>query len=317
MRLSYFENNHDKLRDEYYKGVVDSVLFGVQKGGYVGTHVYLPPTFIGGPRDMWLRYLDSMSLVQEFGRPDLFFTITCNSNWPEIKECLAPGEEVQNQPDLVVRVFKAKLKLPDKEEDPYLHNLVVKHMMHGPCGELNLEHVCMQGGNSKNKFSCQFSEHIIYGKGSYPIYRRRDNNRTAMVRGKVLDNRWVVPYNPILLAEFNYHFNLEICCDIRVVKYLYKYVHKGNDRVAFRISLDDGGPKNVNEIANFRNARWVSPLKVVWRIYGFPLSGIYPVLLQLQVHLADYHTMRFEDVEDLEKLIEDERLKRSMLTEFF
>ncbi|GAA0176265.1 hypothetical protein LIER_29286 [Lithospermum erythrorhizon] len=67
MRLSYFENNQDKLKVEYYKGVADSVLSGVQKGGYVGTHVYLPPTFISGPRDMHHRYFDSMSLVQELG----------------------------------------------------------------------------------------------------------------------------------------------------------------------------------------------------------------------------------------------------------
>ncbi|GAA0187450.1 hypothetical protein LIER_34738 [Lithospermum erythrorhizon] len=63
------------------------------------------------PKDMRHRHLDSMSLVQEYGRKDLFFTITCNSNWPEIKDCLAQGEEVQNRPDLVVRVFKAKLSI--------------------------------------------------------------------------------------------------------------------------------------------------------------------------------------------------------------
>ncbi|GAA0171901.1 hypothetical protein LIER_25834 [Lithospermum erythrorhizon] len=69
------------------------------------------------------RYLDSMSLVQEFGRPPLFFTITCNSNWPEIKEYLAPGEEVQNRPDLVVRVFKAKLSI--------LHDRIMKDKIFG------------------------------------------------------------------------------------------------------------------------------------------------------------------------------------------
>ncbi|GAA0171900.1 hypothetical protein LIER_25833 [Lithospermum erythrorhizon] len=120
----------------------------------------------------------------------------------------------------------------------------------------------MWGSNCKNKFPRLFLEHTRHGKGSYPIYRKTDNNRTAMVRGKVLDNRWVVPYNPILLAKFNCHFNLEICCDIRVVKYLYKYVHKGLHRVAFRISPDNGGSENVNEIANFSNARWVSPPEV-------------------------------------------------------
>ncbi|GAA0185404.1 hypothetical protein LIER_32692 [Lithospermum erythrorhizon] len=203
MRLNFFFHNQDKLRIENYKGVAVSVLSSVQKGGKVGTRVYLPQSFIGGPQDMQHRYLDLMSLVHEFGRPDIFFTITCNSNWLEIKERLAPGEESQNRPDLVSRVFKAKLsilhdkilkskffgevasifyvlefqkrglphahflvilkpcskllspeaydrfvsaKLPDKDEDPYMYSLVVKHMMHGPCGDLNPENVCMKDG---------------------------------------------------------------------------------------------------------------------------------------------------------------------------
>ncbi|GAA0173691.1 hypothetical protein LIER_41574 [Lithospermum erythrorhizon] len=52
-----------------------------------------------------------MELVQEFGRPNLFLIITCNLNWPEIKEHLQPGEEAQNRLDLCARVFKAKLSI--------------------------------------------------------------------------------------------------------------------------------------------------------------------------------------------------------------
>ncbi|GAA0157317.1 hypothetical protein LIER_14612 [Lithospermum erythrorhizon] len=220
MRLSYLSNNQKSLRVDYYKGVVDSVVSGVRKGGKVGTRVYLPPSFIGGPRDMRQRYLDSMSLVQAFGRPDIFFTMTCNCNWVEIKECLAPGEEVQNRPDLVVHVFKAKLtvlqeritkenffgqvesivhvvefqkrglphahflvilkscskllspeafdrfvsaELPNPLEDPYLYSLVVKHMMHGPCGDLNPTNVY---GKCKNNYPKQFSDTTVMGKGA-------------------------------------------------------------------------------------------------------------------------------------------------------
>ncbi|GAA0183240.1 hypothetical protein LIER_30692 [Lithospermum erythrorhizon] len=79
-----------------------------RQGSKVGTRVYLPPTLIRGPRDMRHRYLESMYLIQEFGKPELFFTMNCNSNFPEIKECFSPREEVKNRPDLVVRVFKSK-----------------------------------------------------------------------------------------------------------------------------------------------------------------------------------------------------------------
>ncbi|KAF3667035.1 hypothetical protein FXO38_08804 [Capsicum annuum] len=57
---------------------------------------------IGGPRDMRRRYMDAIALVQYFGKPNLFVTMTCNSSWPEIKEHLMFVDEVQNRPDLFV-----------------------------------------------------------------------------------------------------------------------------------------------------------------------------------------------------------------------
>jgi len=36
--------------------------------------------------------------------------MTCNPNWPEIKDNLLPGQEPKDHPDLVCQVFKPKLK---------------------------------------------------------------------------------------------------------------------------------------------------------------------------------------------------------------
>ncbi|GAA0149112.1 hypothetical protein LIER_36863 [Lithospermum erythrorhizon] len=101
MRLDFLKNNQKKTRHEHYQGVIDNVISGVLFGGKVGKRVYLSPTFIGGPRDLRNRYLDSMALVQEFGRLDLFLTMTCYLNWLEVKERLKRGEEAQNRPDLL------------------------------------------------------------------------------------------------------------------------------------------------------------------------------------------------------------------------
>nr|GMC95880.1 uncharacterized protein LOC109215991 [Ipomoea batatas] len=79
-------------------------------GADVGRRVILPVSFIGGPRDMRRRYMDAMSFVQRFGKPDLFITVTCNPNWPEIKELLKYVDEPQNRPDLLARVFHARLE---------------------------------------------------------------------------------------------------------------------------------------------------------------------------------------------------------------
>ncbi|XP_070011503.1 uncharacterized protein [Nicotiana sylvestris] len=54
--------------------------------------------------------MDAIALVQHFGTLDLFLTMTCNPLWPEIKEHLLSTDEAQNKPDLISRVFRAKLE---------------------------------------------------------------------------------------------------------------------------------------------------------------------------------------------------------------
>ena len=85
------------------------------------------------------------------------------------------------------------------------------------------------------------------------------------VRGAELDNRWVVPYNPGLLMTYNCHINVEACSSIKACKYLFKYVHKGHDRASYFV--DPAGV--INEIHQYRDARYISP----WKLYiGFSAS---------------------------------------------
>eukprot|EP00973_Karenia_brevis_P004800 659797-Karenia_brevis.AAC.1 len=51
-----------------------------------------------------------MAIVQRFGKPDLFVTMTANPSWPEIVSNLRPGKTAANRPDLTTRVFKLKLR---------------------------------------------------------------------------------------------------------------------------------------------------------------------------------------------------------------
>ncbi len=50
-----------------------------------------------------------MALVRKFGKLDIFITMMCNPNWPEILHELRPGEEANDRPDLTSRVFNMKL----------------------------------------------------------------------------------------------------------------------------------------------------------------------------------------------------------------
>ena len=52
-----------------------------------------------------------------------------------------------------------------------------------------------------------------------------------MIHGKEIqiDNRWVVPYCPVLSKICNAHFNVEMCNSVKSIKYICKYIHKGSD----------------------------------------------------------------------------------------
>jgi hypothetical protein len=109
-RLDYIRNHQDDIRADLYQGLVDSLHAGEGRAEAVGKRTVMPSSFIGGPRDMRRRYMDAMALVRRFGKPDIFLTMTCNPNWDEIKRELYPVQMPQDRPDLVVRVFRAKLQ---------------------------------------------------------------------------------------------------------------------------------------------------------------------------------------------------------------
>ena len=72
-------------------------------------HIILPSSsFYGGPRYMQQQYQDAMAIVWARGTPDLFVTMTCNADWPEI---LILGQTPNDRPDIVARVFGLKLQM--------------------------------------------------------------------------------------------------------------------------------------------------------------------------------------------------------------
>lgn len=50
--------------------------------------VTVPQTFVGSPRYFRKAYEDTISMMREFGPPDLFITFTGNPYWPEIQVIL-------------------------------------------------------------------------------------------------------------------------------------------------------------------------------------------------------------------------------------
>jgi Helitron helicase-like domain at N-terminus len=295
-RLDWLRNNQRALRVENYQGLVDALLQG-NEGERVGNLCILPSTYVGSPRYMHQNYQDAMAIVNKFGQPDLFITMTCNPAWSEIMAQLKPGQTAYDRPDVIVRVFELKMQywlslmlqfdfcgkviahtytvefqkrgLPhihavftfaerDKlrtaedidsvisaeiptESEPELRAIVLKHMIHGPHTATS---TCLrENGVCEKKFPkkfCDFISSLVrwiateshFCFGGYPSYKRRNNsNELIQCRGSFIDNSFVVPYNRGLSLLLNCHINVEAVATIQCIKYIFKYINKGHDRV--------------------------------------------------------------------------------------
>jgi hypothetical protein len=102
-----------------------------------------------------------------------------------------------------------------------------------------------------------------------------------LVHGVELDNRWVVPHNVYLSTKYDAHINVEVCNNIRAVKYLFKYVYKGHDRAIVEISCqsDHATERNVvkaNEIKKYLDFCNGSASEVTWCIFKFDMHEQFP-----------------------------------------
>lgn len=112
-------------------------------------------------------------------------------------------------------------------------------------------------GNDKicrNKSPREYVMTASLGENSYPWYRRRNDGQKVKVKGHLLDNRWFIPCDPYLTAKYDCHINIEICSTVKVVKYLYKYVYKGHDRITFSMNGNEQDV-DIDEISRCQTAR--------------------------------------------------------------
>ena len=95
-------------------------------------------------------------------------------------------------------------------------------------------------------FPKEFADFTSIREDGKVMYKRTDNGNAALrknAEGKEVsfyhphlslrsfsqveaDNRWIVTYNPYLLAKYESHINVEAVSKVHVVKYIYKYIFK-------------------------------------------------------------------------------------------
>ncbi|XP_047258266.1 uncharacterized protein LOC124890476, partial [Capsicum annuum] len=192
-------------------------------------------------------------------------------------------------------------------------------MIHGPCGTARKSSRCMQNGKCTKHFSKKFVDSTTVDDGGYPIYRRKDNGKSTKRAGIDLDNRYVVPHNRFLLLKYGAHINVEWCNQSRSIKYLFKYVNKGHDRLTtvFSQSGNTNDSRIVDEINMYCDCRYVSPCEATWRIFKFSIHHKEPSVERLFFHLEGNQNVIFSDDDPIDAVVNRPTIKESMFLMWF
>ncbi|KAK4382896.1 hypothetical protein Sango_2828900 [Sesamum angolense] len=103
---------------------------------------------------------------------------------------------------------------------------------------------------------------------------------------------------------------------VTAVKYLYKYIYKGHDKVAIHFSPNDD-ENLVGEIKQFQDARCVSTQEAMWRIFEFNLNEIDPAVIKLQLHLPNQQSVTYWANQRLDNILRWDHVSKTMLTDYF
>lgn len=194
-------------------------------------------------------------------------------------------------------------------------------MMHGPCGINKPNNSCMENGHCTKKYPRPFCLSSCLDENGYIIYRRRDILSSYVMKGDIkLDNQYVVPHNLDLLKQFQAHINIEFCNKTSAIKYLFKYITKGVDRMTIVLGNKSSGISensdhvkyDENEIEKYLDCRYVSACESMWRIFKFEIHHQQPPVQRLSIHLPDQQPAIFNDSSDLQQVASNCEFRPSM-----
>ena len=189
-----------------------------------------------------------------------------------------------------------------------LHDIVLNHMIHGPCGVHNPTAPCMKKGKCDLGFPKAFCNATTEDKKGFPLYRRRapgqggfQATKKALGEDVMVDSSWVVPYSPNLLQYHNSHMNVEVSALIENVKYLLKYLVKMHDRAEVTMHLADG--EDFDETKVYLDGRYIATSEAVWRALAFKVHYQYPPVKRLAVHLEGEQNVLFDEDVGVEEAV--------------
>jgi hypothetical protein len=199
------------------------------------------------------------------------------------------------------------------DDNPELLELIKKVMVHSPCGAQNPKASCMVNNKCSKGFPKSFREETMVTEDSYACTRHRNTGHSYLIKGKQVDNHWVVCHSRYLIWKYQCHINVESIASVKAIKYIYKYVYKGHDRITMEFG------RCTDEIRQYLDARYVSSCEALWRLNLFAMQEHHPTVVHLQVHLPEQQSIIFnpEAGASIQDVVESHRNKDSTLTGWF
>ncbi|GJY83835.1 ATP-dependent DNA helicase PIF1-like protein [Tanacetum coccineum] len=244
----------------------------------------LSSSFTGRPRYMKQNYMDAMALCIWYGCSDLFITITCNPNWPEIARYMeAHNLSAIDRPDVMSRVFKIKLDQLMKDlKDLRLFGLVytVEFQKRG----LPHAHICL----------------FLHKDDKMPSVDQIDKYISAEIPDKNEDlNLYKLVSDFMMHGPCGEDDPTHVCmangkCPDRVSARLYE-TFTNEDGQQVKIAVD--------EIKAFYDCRYLSACEAAWRIFGFETHYRTPFVERLSFHLSGNQTVLYDENSDLETVM--------------
>ncbi|XP_022025052.1 uncharacterized protein LOC110925406 [Helianthus annuus] len=314
-RLEYIKAQQPKLRSETFKNLTQSVQSGETDASNYGKLILLPSSFTGGSRYMMQKYLDAMAICKSVGYPDLFITITCNPNWPEIYRCLnEKGLKPQDRPDIISRLFKIKInhliqdfkinKFFGEIQAGFLFNVTVIYTIEFQKRGLPHAHICL--------FLCAESK--------FPTVKEIDLVISAEISDKETE-----PELYELVKQFMIHGpcgtdNPKCPCMVNLKcskKFPKKYVHETSiDTEGYPVYRRHPTGNTVEKNQVTLDNRYISACEAAWRIFKFDIHCRYPAVEVLSFHCEDGQSIVYDDDSNLCDVVSNPTVKMSMFMEW-
>ena len=205
--------------------------------------------------------------------------------------------------EFVDKVVSAEL--PSVTDNPELFYLVSKFMLHR-CNKSYCRQKRKRSQRCEKFFPYPYEDETTVVENKRTVYRRRRSGEKRY-NSYPLSNQYIVPYNEELLLEFQCHMNVEVVNSPTAIKYITKYITKGDPTLNYK-------PKGsiYDEIEEYFATRYITAFEAAWKLMKYKISNASHSVVDLQIHLPNEEQI-YEIYEKTSNLTTEELLQKKKI----